>query len=310
MPALKKGRHFYEFMMQSNNFSMKTQEYRVNSGTKTLCLGARTRIMGIINCTPDSFSDGGQFDTVDKALAESMKMAHNGASIIDIGGESTRPGSGPVSFEEELERVLPVIEAIRRESDIWISIDTYKAPVAREALKAGADMINDISGLRFDTAMPKLAAEYEVPVIVMHILGTPTTMQIRPDYDNVVTDIYNYFSERIESLEKSGIGRDKILLDPGIGFGKTLEHNLSLLNNLEKFAKLERPVLVGPSRKSFLGTLLDLPVDDRLEGTAAAVVLAITRGAHVVRVHDVLEIARAVRVTDAILSEHDPDHIG
>jgi len=287
---------------------MKTKYYLLQSGTKTLRLGAQTRIMGIINCTPDSFSDGGKFDTVDKALAESLKMAGEGASIIDVGGESTRPGSEPVTIEEELERVLPVIEAIRRDSDIWISIDTYKAPVAREALKAGADMINDISGLRFDAAMPKLAAENKVPVIVMHILDTPKTMQRHPEYENVVKDIYSYFSERIESLEKSGIEREKIVLDPGIGFGKTLEHNLSLLNNIEKFAKLERPILVGPSRKFFLGKLLGLPVDDRLEGTAAAVVLAITRGAHIVRVHDVREIARVTQVADAILSEQAPEY--
>ena len=287
-----------------------TIHYTLKSTGTILPLGARTAIMGVVNCTPDSFSDGGQFTSAQAASDRALQMVDEGADIIDIGGESTRPGSDPVSEEEELNRVLPVIEILRRECTVWISIDTCKANVARPALDAGANIINDISGLRFDPDMPKVAAESKVPVVVMHILGEPKNMQLNPVYKDVVKDIYSYFSERITTLTQCGISRENIILDPGIGFGKTTEHNVILINNLHVFAKLQRPLLVGPSRKSFIGTLLNVEVHDRLEGTAAAVALAITRGAHIVRVHDVKEMVRVAKVTDAILRSPIPEYTG
>jgi len=258
--------------------------------------------MGIVNCTPDSFSDGGQFQTPDDAAAHAFKLIKEGADIIDIGGESTRPGSDPVSESEELERVIPVIDLIREASDVWISIDTCKANVARIAVEAGADIINDISGLRFDSNMSGVAAKANVPVVAMHILGNPKTMQEKPVYDDVVKTVFDYFSERIDSLVNQGIKKENIIIDPGIGFGKTTEHNLTMLNNLSELSKLDRPILVGPSRKSFLGNLLDLDVDNRLEGSAAAVALSIKSGVHIVRVHDVKEMFRVSRVADAIIN--------
>lgn len=257
--------------------------------------------MGIVNCTPDSFSDGGQFKTPYDAAEHAVKLIKEGADIIDIGGESTRPGSDPVSESEELERVIPVVELIRKECDAWISIDTCKANVARIAVEAGADMINDISGLRFDPNMAGVAATVDVPVVAMHILGNPKTMQENPVYEDVVRTVFDYFSERIESLVNQGIKMENIIIDPGIGFGKTTEHNLSMLNNLGELCKLDRPIMVGPSRKSFLGNILGLDVENRLEGSAAAVALSIKNGAHIVRVHDVKEMFRVCRVTDAII---------
>ena len=281
--------------------------YRLKSGSKTLDLGKQTHIMGVINCTPDSFSDGDVYNTTIKSLRKCLEMVKHGVSVIDIGGESTRPGADPVSVEEEMSRVVPVIKALRKKTDVWISIDTYKAAVAREAIDSGADIINDISGLQNDKGMPVFAAENKVPVIVMHIAGTPKDMQSNPVYQDVIEDILIYFKERMTSLAKAGISSDCIMLDPGIGFGKTVEHNLTILNNLQVFAKLDRPILVGPSRKSFIGKLLDLPVNERLEGTAAAVALSIAHGAHMVRVHDVSEMQRVSSVTDAILAEQPLD---
>lgn len=258
--------------------------------------------MGVVNCTPDSFSDGGQFLSPEDAATYAFKIIKDGADIIDIGGESTRPGSDPVSESEELDRVIPVIEQIRKASDVWISIDTCKANVARLSVETGADMINDISGLRFDSKMAEVAAAANVPVVVMHILGNPKTMQEKPVYDDVVKTVIDYFSERIYMLAKQGIKKENIIIDPGIGFGKTTEHNLTLLNYLSELSRLDMPILVGPSRKSFLGNILDLSVDNRLEGTAAAVALSIKNGAHIVRVHDVKEMVRVSRVTDAIIN--------
>lgn len=277
------------------------KKYLLSSRNKTLILGENTTIMGIVNCTPDSFSDGGQFQSPEDAATYAFKLTKEGADIVDIGGESTRPGSDPVSESEELERVIPVIEQIRKVSDVWISIDTCKANVAHRAVEVGADMINDISGLRLDSKMAGVAAAANVPVIAMHILGNPKTMQEKPVYDDVVKTVFDYFSERIYTLVNQGIKKANIIIDPGIGFGKTTEHNLTLLNYLSVLSKLDMPILVGPSRKSFLGNILALSVDNLLEGTAAAVALSINRGAHIVRVHDVKEMVRVSRVTDAII---------
>ena len=281
---------------------MTRASFTLTSGGKQLPLGQYTVIMGIINYTPDSFSDGGAYQSVRHATESALEMIENGAEIIDIGGESTRPGAEPIPESVELKRTIPIISALRKKSPVWISIDTYKSSIARAALDAGADIINDISGLQFDYTMPQIAAEYNVPVIVMHILGEPRNMQKNPVYSNVVKEIYRYFEERIQSLVENGVAEDKIILDPGIGFGKTVEHNLQLINNLHSFAKLNKPLLIGPSRKSFIGKILNVEVDDRVEGTGAAVCISIVRGAHIVRVHDVKAMSRIARLTDALLN--------
>jgi dihydropteroate synthase len=257
--------------------------------------------MGVLNVTPDSFSDGGKFSNLEKAVSHGLKMAEEGADIIDIGGESTRPGSLPVSLEEEARRVIPVIETLAKKMQIPISIDTYESQIARQALEAGAELINDISGLRFDSEMAKLAAKYNVPVIIMHIKGTPQNMQENPCYDNVIKEIKDYFEERINYADSTGVREENIILDPGIGFGKRFEDNLAILKNLEEFKKLDKPLLVGLSRKSFIGKILDLPVEERLEGSLAALAHCIIQGANIARVHDVNESVRVAKVVDAIL---------
>ena len=264
----------------------------------------KTHIMGVLNVTPDSFSDGGlHFDkslAVDRALA----MVDEGADIIDVGGESTRPGSDPVSPEEEIRRTAPVVEAIAKRMSCPISIDTYRADVARRALDAGASIVNDISGMRFDPLMPKVVSTFKVPAVIMHIKGTPKDMQANPVYEALIEEILGYFKERIEFAVDSGISEDLLVIDPGIGFGKTFDHNLAILNNLREFAGLGRPVMVGPSRKAFLGKLLGgADPGERLEGTAAAVAISIVKGADIIRVHDVKEMARVARVADAIKRE-------
>ncbi|MDP2158688.1 MAG: dihydropteroate synthase, partial [Nitrospirota bacterium] len=253
----------------------------------------KTHVMGILNITPDSFSDGGlHFDT-SAAIEQGVRMVSEGADILDIGGESTRPGAEPVSQEEELRRTIPVIEALAKKIAVPISIDTYKAEVARQALAAGASMVNDISGLRFDPEMPKVIAQHRVPVVIMHIKGRPRQMQQNPQYEALIPEIMDYFRISTRLAKKFGIPDELMILDPGIGFGKTFDHNLEILNNLEQFILLEKPLLVGPSRKAFLGKILgDVPAPDRLEGSAAAVAVSIMKGAHIIRVHDVKEMAR------------------
>ncbi|MBN2245446.1 MAG: dihydropteroate synthase [Candidatus Aminicenantes bacterium] len=258
--------------------------------------------MGVVNITPDSFSDGGLFLDHDKAVKQGLRLQQQGADIIDIGGESTRPGSNPISHKEELDRVLPVIKELKQKTDILISIDTMKAKVAESALDAGADMINDISALRADPDMGFLAAERNTPAIMMHMLGTPKTMQENPSYDNVLHEIHAFFEERIDAAVSQGVKRSKLILDPGIGFGKRLQDNLILIKKLSFFADLDLPLLIGPSRKSFIGAILDLPATQRLEGTLASTTAGILSGAHIVRVHDVEAVRRAVLVTDAILN--------
>lgn len=256
--------------------------------------------MGILNVTPDSFSDGGRFFTSNAISEQIDKMVQSGADIIDVGGESTRPFAEPVSIEDELDRVLPPIRLIRERYPIPVSIDTTKAEVARKALEAGADIINDISALRFDPDMILLAREAKTPVIMMHMQGTPSDMQVDPHYDDVVNDIIDFFRERLAWAGENGIPAERVIIDPGIGFGKTLEHNLSILNRVEEFSGLGCPVLIGHSRKSFIGKLLGTEVDERDGATAAISALCAMKGVSMLRVHDVAKTVEAVRLAEAI----------
>jgi dihydropteroate synthase len=267
-------------------------------GDSTVEFGRRTYLMGILNVTPDSFSDGGRFFDQTDAVLHAYQMVKDGADIIDVGGESTRPGAEPVSVEEELRRVVPVVRKIRQKSAVPISVDTYKSKVAIEALNAGANIVNDISGLHFDEKMADVIAEKRASVVVMHIKGSPKDMQANPHYDNVVKEIYDYLASAVDAAKKKGI--KQILIDPGIGFGKSVEHNLELINSLEEFRGIGVPILIGVSRKSFIGKILETPVETRLEGTAAAVTASILHGADIIRVHDVREMRRVALVADAI----------
>jgi dihydropteroate synthase len=260
----------------------------------------RTLIMGVVNVTPDSFFDGGRRLDPAKAVADGAAMAASGADIIDIGGESTRPGARPVSEEEELARVLPVVRDLRREVRVPISIDTYKSSVARAALDAGADIVNDISALHFDPKMTSLVAAEKVPVVLMHMQGTPGTMQQEPHYGDVVREVRDFLATQLYEAMDAGVAPEAIIIDPGIGFGKTLEHNLQLLRGLPVLAALGQPLLVGVSRKAFIGKILNSTPDERLEGSLAAAVAAALAGANILRVHDVPETCKAARIADAI----------
>ena len=264
-------------------------------------LGPRTWLMGVVNVTPDSFSDGGAYFDAGKAVDRGLALAAEGADIIDVGGESTRPGARPVPEAEEAGRVVPVIAALRAKTPALISVDTTKAAVARAALDAGADIVNDTSAFRFDPAMPGVVARAGAGVVLMHMQGTPLTMQEDPRYDDLVGEISGFLAERIRVAAAAGIPGERVIIDPGIGFGKTLDHNLEILRRQESFLALGRPLLLGFSRKAFLGKILGLPPADRLEGTIAAAVLSVERGAHILRIHDVGPVARAVRTAEAIL---------
>ena len=272
-------------------------------GQRVYDLCERTLIMGALNVTPDSFSDGGLFFAKERAVAQGLQLAEEGADILDIGGESTRPGSLPLAAEEEIQRVLPVIEELRKRTDLPISIDTRKSAVARRALDAGAAMINDVSALRFDRGMAGLAAARKVPLVLMHMRGNPQTMQLETHYDDLLGEISSFFRERIAFAEKAGIAPESIILDPGIGFGKSLaeKHNLILLRRLREFQGLGKALLVGTSRKAFIGEILGLPAEEREEGTMATVAVAILNGAHIVRVHEVRRMRRVVQVVDAVV---------
>jgi len=259
--------------------------------------------VGVVNVTPDSFFNGGLYFEPARAIERALALAAEGADIIDIGGESSRPGSNPIPAKEEKKRILPVVEVLKQKNDVLISVDTTKAEVAEAALAAGADIINDISAGRFDPRMLPLAARSGAGLILMHMKGTPRTMQIAPHYDDVLGEVRAFLKERLEAAEACGVPRESILLDPGIGFGKKLEHNLALLNNLGALADLDRPLLVGISRKSFIGKILKLEAPDRLEGTIAAAVVSILHGASLLRVHDLQSVKRAVAVAEAILSQ-------
>jgi dihydropteroate synthase len=272
----------------------------MKAGPYELRFGERTLVMGIINVTPDSFSEFGELFDFDAARGRALEMAAAGVDWIDVGGESTRPGADAVSLEEELRRTVPLIESIAPEVKVPVSIDTYKEGVARRALDAGAVIVNDISGLRLDPALAPLVAERKVPVCLMHMQGEPRTMQVDPTYDEVVRDIADELADRAEFAIESGIGEDMIMVDPGIGFGKTVGHNLEIIRRIEEFRSLGYPVVLGTSRKSFIGKVLGVKEDRRLIGTAATVAFAISRGVDVVRVHDVEEMVQVARMSDAM----------
>ena len=276
---------------------------------RVLALSRRCQVMGIVNVTPDSFSDGGRFFNAGDAIEHGLWLAGDGADVLDVGGESTRPGAAPVSDEDETERVLPVVEALAAKTSVPVSIDTSKASVAKAALDAGAQIVNDVSAARFDEAMLPLVAERRAPIVLMHMLGDPRTMQKDPRYGDVVGDIAAFLADRADAAIANGVDRERILVDPGFGFGKTREHNLVLLQRLRELRSLGFPVVAGTSRKSFIGaTLGDLPVEERLEGTAATVALAVASGASIVRVHDVLQMRRVVAMVEAVLSGVQPPH--
>ena len=273
----------------------------MNCRGKSLIFGGSTHIMGVLNVTPDSFSDGGAYLNINTAITHAKTMVAEGATIIDIGGESSRPGAEPVPAEVELDRVLPIIRGLVSEKlDVPLSIDTAKAEVAKRALDAGAHIINDITALRGDAAMAHVAAEMEAGVILMHMKGTPRTMQRAPQYENVVKEVCEALENWINDATQNGIDPDRIIVDPGIGFGKTIKQNLQILKHLDIFKQLNKPILIGTSRKSFIGNLLDLPVTERVEGTIATVCWAIAHGADIVRIHDVKATARAAQMIDAL----------
>ncbi len=272
---------------------------KLRCGEYTLELEQRTQVMGILNVTPDSFSDGGKYYDTERAVRRAREIAGEGADLIDIGGESSRPGAEPVSLEEERKRVIPVIKRLTRELDLPISLDTYKPEIAREALDSGACLINDISAAG-NAKLTSLVAQYKVPFIIMHMQGTPRNMQENPHYHSLVPEIISFLKERIKIAREAGVDLQNIIIDPGIGFGKTVEHNLEILNRLEEFKVLGRPILIGTSRKSFIGKVLGLPVQKLLEGTAATVAISILKGASMVRVHDVKQMVRVARMSDAV----------
>ena len=286
--------------------------YIIEWNGRRLDLGRRTCIMGIVNVTPDSFSDGGRFFDTDAAVAQGLRLVAEGADILDIGGESTRPFSDPVSPKTEAARVVPVIKALAARVDVPISIDTMKADVAAKALVAGASLVNDVSALRFDPRTAEVAAAAGVPVILMHMLGTPKTMQKDPRYEDLHAEVAAFLAESMDKAQAAGIQRDRLILDPGIGFGKTVAHNLSLNRYLDRIAALDAPLLIGPSRKAFIRTLLSENASAPLApdapqvaiGTQAAVTTAILAGAHIVRVHDVAATRATACIADALAAAH------
>lgn len=273
----------------------------VRSRSKCMDFSGRPLLMGVLNVTPDSFSDGGRYLEAGKAVERARRMIQEGADILDLGGASSRPGSDLVPDRIQLERILPVIHRVREEWDGWISVDTYSSTVARAALEAGADMINDISAGAIDPAIMKVVAVAEVPVVLMHMKGTPKTMQLDPSYKSLFGEMVAYFEERIRLWEKAGVPRERILIDPGIGFGKTVEHNLRIVKHLGGFRVIGRPIVLGTSRKSFIGTVLNRAVEERLVGSLATVAVGIWNGAHVLRVHDVAESREVLLMVHAIL---------
>jgi dihydropteroate synthase len=270
-------------------------------GDRVLPTARRCLVMGVVNVTPDSFSDGGRYLDPEAAVAHGLALVAEGADLLDVGGESTRPGATDVPEAVELERVLPVVEELARTAEVPVSIDTRKAAVAAAALAAGATMVNDVSAGRHDPDLLGVAADAKVPLVLMHMLGTPATMQDDPRYDDVVAEVEAFLAERCRAAEAAGVDHQALVVDPGIGFGKRDQDNYALLDQLARFTRLGHPVMVGTSRKGFIGRALDSPADQRVEGTAATVVWAVERGARIVRVHDVAPMVRAVRMTEAML---------
>lgn len=279
----------------------KRKIYSLLLPSRTLILGQRTLVMGVLNVTPDSFSDGGKFLSLEKAVEKALEIEAQGADILDIGGESSRPNSEPVTLEQELKRILPVIKALKGKINIPISIDTYKAEVARQALLSGVELVNDISALRFDKNMANIVAQTGAAVCLMHMRGNPKTMQQLPPSSNIWQDIEEDLSFAVCQAHNAGINNQKIILDPGIGFGKTLSDNLEILSDISRLGKIDLPLLIGTSRKSFIGQVLNNVETDRLMGTAASVTAAILQGAHIVRVHDVAQMVEVAKIADAIL---------
>ena len=269
-----------------------------------LSIEKQSLIMGILNVTPDSFSDGGKYLEKNNAINHALAMIDNGADIIDVGGESTRPFSDPVSLDEEISRVIPVIEGIRKESDVCISIDTTKSEVATAALNSGASLINDVSAMEVDPLMIDVALKFNCPIIIMHMKGTPKSMQDNPQYESLISDIKDYLQERVDFIVSKGTNSKKIVIDPGIGFGKTVENNFEIINNLNHFTKMGFPVMLGASRKSFIGISLDLPEEDRLEGSLAANIIGLQNGAKIFRVHDVTETNKAFVIANKIFNSN------
>ena len=288
-------------------------EFTISCGKHILELGRRTCIMGIVNVTPDSFSDGGKFYDTAKAVTHGLKLATDGADILDIGGESTRPFSEAVSEKEELRRVIPVIEKLASQVSIPISIDTTKARIARQAIEAGASIINDVGALRLDLDLAQVAAAYNVPVIVMHMKGTPKTMQVAPAYDDLLKEVKEFLADAVKRAEQSNVKRSQIIIDPGIGFGKTVAHNLLLIQRLGELRELNAPILIGPSRKAFIQNVLKdaMQVEMRADspavetGTQATVTAAILNGAHIIRVHDVRNTLATAGMADVLCGLFD-----
>jgi dihydropteroate synthase len=284
------------------------KRFRLQLPSRTLILGERTLVMGVLNITPDSFSDGGSYLDSEAAIARALQIEHDGADILDIGGESTRPGASSIAAEEELRRILPVIQVLRGKLRIPISVDTRRADVAEAALSAGAEILNDVSGLRMDPRLGDVARRAQVPLILMHMRGTPQTMQRGPFARDVIRDVMAGLRDAVTRAKRAGLAKKQLLLDPGIGFGKKYEQNFEILARLPEFARLGCPIVIGTSRKAFLGKALagsgtpSLPADERLLGTASTVTASILGGAHIVRVHDVAEIVRVARIADAILN--------
>lgn len=286
-------------MEQVASKTVPTQEWFLARGKDVRC-DDRPLLMGIVNVTPDSFYDGGRYALAEAAVAHALELVEQGADILDIGAESTRPGAHPVQEQDEIDRVIPVVADLARRVTVPISVDTTKSGVACRALDAGASIINDVSALRFDAGMAPVIARSGAAVVLMHMQGTPQTMQQAPRYRDVVAEIADFFAERIGAALQAGIDKSQIILDPGIGFGKLLVHNLEIVDRLSSFAMLHRPLLVGLSRKGFIGQIVDRPVDDRQWGTAAAVALAVDRGAHILRVHDAAMMRDVANVASAI----------
>jgi dihydropteroate synthase len=285
--------------------NVRRPETTLNCGGKSLKLGKHPRVMGIINVTPDSFSDGGVHFKIEDAIERAHQMVEEGADIIDVGGESSRPGSDPVDIWEESSRIIPVISRLVRELSVPVSVDTTKSEVARAALDAGAGMINDISGLHWDLKLAEFAARYKVPVVVMHTRGKPKTMQKDIHYESLISEILRYLKEGVEVAHAAGVPEDQIIVDPGMGFGKKLENNLEIMNHLFEFSVLGKPVLVGASRKTFIGKVLGLEMDQRVEGTLATTIYGILRGIDIVRVHDVKENVRAIRMLEHMMGSNE-----
>lgn len=271
--------------------------FELIAGTKRLSLASPV-VMGILNVTPDSFSDGGKFSSFELACQHADEMVAQGALIIDIGGESTRPGAADVTVEDELARVIPLVEYVAKHHDVWISVDTSKPEVMRQAVNAGAHLINDVRALLEPGAL-ETAAQLNVPICLMHMQGAPRTMQSAPEYQDVIADVFKFLNERIQACLEAGIPRERLLIDPGFGFGKTLEHNYELLAKLERFAQFELPILIGLSRKSMIGNLLARPTSERLAGSLAGAMIAAQKGAHIIRVHDVPETVDMLKVLQA-----------